>query len=409
MGKISPVSAKYIVYAKIHIDGVVDKPDVIGAIFGQTEGLLGSDLELRELQRSGRIGRIDVNLTTISGKTEGEIIIPSSLDKAETAIVGAALETIQKIGPCDSKIRIERIEDVRVAKRNYVIERAKELLKEFKEHILPDSHELTEKVAESVRMMDLVEYGKERLPAGPAIDDSEDIIVVEGRADVLNLLRHDIKNVIGLNGTGVPQTIVELSKKKTVTVFVDGDRGGDLIVKELASVADIDFVAKAPSGKEVEELSKKEIHKALRGRVALEQLQPELKIKQESKEIPETKTQERKETKKITKQIKPTRDYTAQNQRFKELLDDLLGSKGAYIVDKEFNVLGKVPIRELAKTLRNLEKNEAYAVVLDGIITKDIVNAAQRAGVKVLVGNRSNVQRARISIVTKAKLQKVFK
>ena len=409
MGKISPVSAKYIIYAKIHIDGVVDKPDVIGAIFGQTEGLLGSDLELRELQRSGRIGRIDVNLTTVSGKTEGEIIIPSSLDKAETAIVGAALETIQKIGPCDSKIRIERIEDVRVAKRNYVIERAKELLKEFKEHILPDSHELTEKVAESVRMMDLVEYGKERLPAGPAIDDSEDIIVVEGRADVLNLLRHDIKNVIGLNGTGVPQTIVELSKKKTVTVFVDGDRGGDLIVKELASVADIDFVAKAPSGKEVEELSKKEIHKALRSRVALEQLQPELKIKQESKEIPETKTQERKETKKITKQIKPTRDYTAQNQRFKELLDDLLGSKGAYIVDKEFNVLGKVPIRELAKTLRNLEKNEAYAVVLDGIITKDIVNAAQRAGVKVLVGNRSNVQRARISIVTKAKLQKVFK
>jgi len=330
MGKISPVSAKYIIYAKIHVDGVVDKPDVIGAIFGQTEGLLGSDLELRELQRSGRIGRIDVNLTTVSGKTEGEIIIPSSLDKAETAIVGAALETIQKIGPCDSKIRVERIEDVRVAKRNYVIERAKELLKEFKEHVLPDSHELTEKVAESVRMMDLVEYGKERLPAGPAIDDSEEIIVVEGRADVLNLLRHDIKNVIGLNGTGVPETIIELSKKKTVTVFVDGDRGGDLIVKELASVADIDFVAKAPPGKEVEELSKKEIHKALRGRVALEQLQPELKIKQESEEISETKKQEKKqETKKVAKQIKPKRDYAAQNQRFKELLDDLLGSKGA--------------------------------------------------------------------------------
>ena len=57
MGKISPVSAKYIVHSSINIDGVVDRPDVIGAIFGQTEGLLGADLELRELQRSGRIGR----------------------------------------------------------------------------------------------------------------------------------------------------------------------------------------------------------------------------------------------------------------------------------------------------------------------------------------------------------------
>ncbi|MEK6826102.1 MAG: DNA primase DnaG, partial [Nanoarchaeota archaeon] len=267
MGKISPVSSKYIVHSQIQIEGVVDRPDVIGAIFGQTEGLLGSGLELRELQRSGRIGRIDVKLETRSGKTEGAIIIPSSLDKTETAIIAAALETIQRIGPCNATVKIEKVEDVRVSKRNFVIARAKELLKNLTDSVLPDSQEITEEVSQSVRMMDISEYGRDRLPAGPNIDDAEEIIVVEGRADVLNLLKNGIKNIIGLNGTYVPQTIIDLTKQKIVTAFVDGDRGGDLIMKELLDVAEIDYVIKAPDGKEVEELTKKEINKSLRAKI----------------------------------------------------------------------------------------------------------------------------------------------
>ncbi|MEK6819565.1 MAG: DNA primase DnaG, partial [Nanoarchaeota archaeon] len=272
MGKISPVSAKYIIHSQIQIEGVVDRPDVIGAIFGQTEGLLGADLELRELQRGGRIGRIDVKTEIKAGKTAGEIIVPSSLDKAETAIIGAAIETIQRIGPCNAKVKVEKIEDVRVSKRIYIIERAKELLHNLTENMMPDSQEITEEVAQSVRMMEIHEYGRDRLPAGPAIDESEDIIIVEGRADVLNLLKHGFKNVIALNGTSVPETIKELCKKKSITLFVDGDRGGELIIREMSSVAEIDYVTKAPDGKEVEELAKKEIHKALRSKVAIEQV-----------------------------------------------------------------------------------------------------------------------------------------
>src|SRR3989338_5907529 len=264
MGKISPVSAKYIVHSNIQIDGVVDRPDIIGAIFGQTEGLLGSDLELRELQRSGRIGRIEVNVNTSSGKTNGEVTIPSSLDKAETCIVAAALEIIQRIGPCNAKMEVTKIEDVRISKRSFVVERAKALLNDLTEDTLPDSQELADEVAQSVRVMEITEYGKDRLPAGPAIDDSDEIIVVEGRADVLNLLKHGFKNVIAMNGSNVPQTIIDLGGKKILTIFVDGDRGGDLNIKELAQVTEIDFVTKAPDGKEVEELTKKEIHKALR-------------------------------------------------------------------------------------------------------------------------------------------------
>lgn len=395
MGKISPVSAKYIVHTQIQIDGVVDRPDVIGAIFGQTEGLLGSELELRELQRSGRIGRIEVKLETRSGKTFGSIIIPSSLDKAETAIIGAALETIQRIGPCNAKVRVEKVEDVRISKRNYVIDRAKTLLRELTEKVLPDTQELTEEVAHSVRMMEITEYGKDRLPAGPLIADSEEVIVVEGRADVLNLLKHGVKNVVAMNGTSVPETIAELGKKKILTAFVDGDRGGDLIIRELADSAEIDYVIKAPDGKEVEEITKKEIHKALRSKIAIEQVKMELKEKGIEKPI----TAERRITNKKITLSKQQRDT------FKKLLEDLIGTRGAYILDQNSNILGKVPTTELVSTIRSLGSG-IFAVVFDGVVDKDIVNAAERANIKYVTAMKSRVApaRTRVEVLTNSDL-----
>lgn len=404
MGKISPVSAKYIIHSSIDIEGVVDRPDVIGAIFGQTEGLLGSDLELRELQRSGRIGRIEVNVNTSSGKTQGEITIPSSLDKSETAIVGAALEVIQRIGPCNAKIEVSKIEDVRVSKRNFVIERAKKLLKDLTENSLPDSQELADEVAQSVRVMEIQEYGKERLPAGPNIDDSDEVIVVEGRADVLNLLKHGIKNCISINGTSVPQTIKELSTKKILTAFVDGDRGGDLIIKELLGVAEIDFVCKAPDGKEVEEITKKEIHKALRGKIAAEQAKLDLSNVQE-------KRYERNDFRKkpILKKIetRPIRKIERtlnikEKEKFKEILDDLMGTRGAYILDEALNVMGKVPTTELNTTIRNVSSG-IYAVILDGAVDQELIRTAERVKVQHIVGSDTRAVRnivTRINIVT---------
>jgi DNA primase len=283
MAKIAQVSSKYIIHSTINIDGVVDRPDVIGAIFGQTEGLLGEDLELRELQKSGRIGRIEVNTETKGGKTTGEIIIPSSLDKVETAIIAAALEVIQRIGPCNAKIQVKNIEDIRISKRKFVIDRAKLLLKDLIDGVMPDSQELADEVAYSVRVAEITEYGKERLSAGPMIDESDEIMVVEGRADVLNLLKYGFKNAIAVGGTGIPKAIIDLCKQKTVTAFVDGDRGGDLIIRELTSQTEIDFVTKAPDGKEVEELTKKEIHKALRSKIAIEQVHLEVNSTDEQK------------------------------------------------------------------------------------------------------------------------------
>jgi DNA primase len=408
MGKISPVSAKYIVHAYIHIEGVVDRPDVIGAVFGQTEGLLGADLELRELQRSGRIGRIEVNTETKRGKTEGSIIIPSSLDKAETVIIAAAMETIQRIGPCNAKVKIDKIEDVRISKRKYVIDRAKSLLKTLTDEVLPDSQEITEEVAHSVRMMGICEYGRERLPAGPGIKDSEEIIVVEGRADVLNLLKHGFKNVVALNGTSVPKTISELSKEKVLTLFVDGDRGGDLIIKEAMGVAEIDFVIKAPDGKEVEEITNKEIHKALRSKVTAEQAKMDIKDLPRKSEMLKPKPSYRDNRRppqrpapRSSSSRPPPREPRAntpkitsdQKARFKELLDDLMGTRGAYVLDEKLNVLGKVPTTELSTTMKNLSSG-IFAVVFDGSITRDILAVAERTKTRFVIAMDSSVKQS---------------
>ncbi len=374
MGKISPTAAKYIIKAELKAKGIVEKPDVIGAIFGQTEGLLGPDLELRELQKSGRIGRIEVELETKNGKTTGIIEVPSSMDKAETAIVAAALETIERIGPCEAEIKVLEIQDVRETKRKYIVERAKELLREMIARG-PDTQELVEDVAQAVRMAELVEYGPEKLPAGPAIETSDEIIVVEGRADVLNLLKHGIKNVIAIGGTKIPKTIIELTKKKTTTLFVDGDRGGDLIIKEMLMVADVDYIARAPPGKEVEELSKKEIHKALRAKQSVEQLGLKKKEEEEQEEV-EEKREERKERKHYVSEEK--------KEFFRKLLEEVSGSRSAFIIKGE-EILGKVPINELG---RYLEALEADTLVIDGLVTKKLFNLARRHGISTIVGKR---------------------
>lgn len=416
MGKISPVSAKYIIHANIVIDGIVDKPDVIGAIFGQTEGLLGADLELRELQRSGRIGRIEVTTDTKSGRAHGTIIIPSSLDKAETAIVAASLEVIQRIGPCNAKIHIDKIEDVRISKRQQLIERAKELLKILIDTSLPDSQELSDEVAHSVRVMEIYEYGTDKLPAGPAIDESEEVIVVEGRADVLNLLKFGIKNAIAINGTSVPQTIIELCKRKTVIVFVDGDRGGDLIIKELLAVTDIDFVTKAPDGKEVEELTQKELLKALRAKVGPEQIRIDTAAQHGDESIYSQQRRQQLQAQSFKKDIRPMR--TAPPQRimpmqgnaskkavvaavhnvapdekkiFGKMLEDLIGTRGAYILDTKMNILGKVPATELIPTIKSLS-NGVHAIVFDGTIEEDILDVAENIRVKFLVAMSSKIK-----------------
>jgi hypothetical protein len=254
-------TAKYLIHADITADGVVERSDVVGAVFGQTEGLLGDDLDLRDLQDSSKVGRIDVDIDSAHGQSFGEITIATSLDKVETAILAASLEVIDRVGPCRATIDVETIEDVRAAKRREVVERAKTLLTEAFDGSILSSEELIDEVRRAVRIEDITEY--EGYPAGPRVADSDAVIIVEGRADVLQLLKYGIKNAVAVEGTNVPDAIAELTRGRTVTAFLDGDRGGELILRELAQVGDVDYIAFAPPDRSVEDLNRGEVMAAL--------------------------------------------------------------------------------------------------------------------------------------------------
>jgi len=258
-------TVKYLIHADVTADGVVERSDVVGAIFGQTEGLLGDELDLRGLQQSSKVGRIDVDIDSENGQSFGRMTVATSLDQVETAILAAALETIDRVGPCRSTIEVRRIEDVRAARRREVVERAKTLLTEAFDGSMRSSRDLVEEVREAVRVEDITEY--EGLPAGPNVADSDAIVVVEGRADVLTLLRYGVKNAIAAEGTDVPDAVGSLTEERTVTAFLDGDRGGELVLKELAQVGEVDYVAFAPEDRSVEDLDRRTAMAALREKV----------------------------------------------------------------------------------------------------------------------------------------------
>ncbi|MCX9010283.1 MAG: DNA primase DnaG [Candidatus Methanoperedens sp.] len=428
-------TTKYIIHAKIKADGVIERPDVIGAIFGQTEGLIGADLDLRELQRSGRIGRLEVNIKSNMGKSTGTIEIPSSLDKVETAVLAASLETIDRIGPCIANIGIAKIEDVRTSKRKKVIDRAKQILSEMFDEMLPESQEITDEVRQSLRIEEITTYGKENIPMGPNVIDSDAIIVVEGRADVLNLLRYGIKNAIAVGGTNVPQAVMELCKKKTVTAFTDGDRGGELIIKELLQVADIDYIARAPDGKGVEELVQKEILKSLRQKIPVEQAFDYYQVSKKRRvaimEATRRKTggkSEQAATEEIdvppakeepagiellaTEPEKPKlveepaevvekeveKEKPGRVSPFREHITQLSGTLSARLLDENNNIINEVPVRDLASALKDANGNIA-SVVFDGVITQRIVDIASEKGISNLIGAKiGNVVKSPASI-----------
>ncbi len=411
MGKTYIDAVKYTIYAHFEVNGLVEKPDVIGAMFGQTEGLLGEDLELRDLQKNGRIGRIEVELTHSKNKTYGSIKLPSSLDVVETSIIAAALEAIDRVGPCDAKIVVDKIEDNRNAKRKRILERAKQLLKEIMTTQLPDSREITELVRKELRAEEVISYGKDKLPAGPSIDVADDVVLVEGRADVINLLKNDIKNVIGIGGANISQTIVDLTKKKETTVFLDGDRGGDIILKELINAgADIDFVAKAPTGKEVEELTRKEIIKSLRNKIPVDQYIQEnkyfgIKERETKKKFKPKKAEKVEKVEKEKKEeVKETKEEqtVVNTEELKKALDEVKGRLSARLYDRKGYLVKEVSVKDMIKEL--LSRKDIGAIVFDGIITQRLVDIAENRGIKALYGIRiGNVRKKPEGIIIETK------
>jgi DNA primase len=348
MAKISPSSIKYNIVAEFVADGPFQKPDVIGALFGQTEGLLGADMELRELQKEGKIGRIEVDLETVEGKTKGEITIPTAIDKAETTIIAASMETIDKIGPTDAKITIRSIDDVRGSKRDYIMERAKQLLANIQNEG-SDSTEMQNELRESTRIAKVSSYGPEGLAAGPDVETSKEVIVVEGRADVMNLLKYGIKNAVGMQGTRFPKSIATLSETKELTLFVDGDRGGKLIAQNVHDNAKLAYITSAPDGKEVEELTGKEILQALRKKIPVGEYFGSAS-KSEKIVVAESEPIARREVR--------DEDIT----KLRELSEEIKG-KNVLVLNEDLEILENIPASKLSR----LATKDAFILMADSV------------------------------------------
>jgi len=449
MAKTYIDTVKYLIYTNVDIGGLVEKPDVVGAIFGQTEGLLGDELDLRDLQKNGRIGRIEVDLKGREGRTIGTIKIPSSLDMVETSIVAASLEAVDRIGPCEANIKVVKIEDTRNLKRKVLVDRAKGLLKNMLTNEIPESKEISDMVRDEVKVSEVTEYGPDRLPAGPGISRSNEIIVVEGRADVINMLKNDFTNVVAIGGANVPKSLIEISRKKETTVFLDGDRGGDIILNELVQGGiEIEFVARAPTGREVEELTRKELIKCIRSKVPFEvgflsknrrhedkkqkfqkkndfrredkprferpperkqpmerryeriedspvqeevpipmpsqKPEPPMKMEPAPKKEEPRPEPKRSEPAREEKKAAPAKPVEVDKKFLLAQLEELNNSLTARFFDGQNNMTQEMKVRDVIKTLE--ESPGVATIVFDGIITQRLVDLAAQKGTQIVAG-----------------------
>ena len=406
---------KYIITAKMFVDGIVERHDIIGAIFGQLDGLLPSSLDLQELQRIGKLERINVKVSHKDSKTYANIEIPCNLSKLEVAILAAALETIDRVGPSKAEIVIAKIEDIRKAKKNAIIKRAADILRRWDDLVSPESVDILRRVEEEAKKSKIILYGPEKLPAGPGILTDDEIIIVEGRSDVINLMKHGFDNVIAVEGTRIPESIIELSKKKISTAFVDGDRSGLLILKELLQVADIDYIARAPIGKEVEHLSLKEIKKALAKKIpadafkldlekALELLDSAMREEEkgekeqipvqeekEEKEVKSEKQEEHAEKKEEKEEEAPKKEIDLDPELRRKLLLNmrkLLGTGKFIILDETVDkIIESGKLKNLEEKLQAIKENEeAKVIVIDSILNQSIIDLVSNTKLQIIVG-----------------------
>jgi DNA primase len=351
---------KYHVKLSYKVDGLVERADIIGAIFGQTEGLLSPEMNLNELQRMSKVGRIEVTTTSTANTTSGDVLLPMSTDIDTCALISAAIESIDKVGPFDCSFKLESMDDVRAAKKDDIVKRAKEIKQNWKTRAVSEGDTMLKDVHEGTAG-NLTTYGPSKLPCSSGVFDSNTIILVEGRADIINLLRAGYNNALAIEGAKIDESIKEIcASKDNVIAFLDGDRAGGFILKELKSVVNVDYELRADSGVEVEELTPQRIDEILKPVVEnlKEQTTPTIKSEADGP-IAE-----------IASKIYPNLNETLE----------------AVALDNDQKEIFKVPISELVGKL-STQSGIKY-LILDGIITQRLLEAAKNAGIECVIGHR---------------------
>jgi DNA primase len=352
---------KYHVKLSYEVDGLVERADIIGAVFGQTEGLLGPEMNLNELQRVSKVGRIEVEIKTTENTTSGTALLPMSTDIDTCALIAAAIESIDKVGPFDCKFHLDAIHDVRASKKEDIVRRAKQIKQKWSTKSVSEGDTMLKDVHEGSSGK-ISEYGPNKLPCSSGVFDSPWIILVEGRADVLNLLRAGYDNALAIEGAKIDESIKDLCvKKDKVVAFLDGDRAGGFILKELKSVVNIDVELRADEGVEVEELTPQRIADIL-------------------KDVTENIKQQTTEPKQVSEADKQLAEATS------KVYQDLNETLEAVGLDPNNEQLFKVPISELVDKL-STQTGIKY-LILDGIITQRLLDGAKQSGIECVVGHR---------------------
>ena len=384
---------KYHVKLKFEVDGLVEKADIIGAIFGQTEGLLGPEMNLNELQKVSKVGRIEVNVDTKPNMAKGDALIPMSTDISTAALIAAAIESIDKVGPFQAKFSLVGIDDIRAIKKKIIVDRAKKIVQEWATKTISEGEEMLRDVYDASKPGKLTTFGNAQLACGTGVFDSPYIILVEGRADVINLLRAGFDNAIAIEGAKIDESVTKLTTGKKVVAFLDGDRAADLILKELQGLVKIDKVLRAPTGKEVEECTPLEIADILKDAL-------ESKPDQQNPPHHQYSKSERKQQKHdtgdteyrlvgreddFTKQLMQTRPEILLT--VKEVFPQINETLEAVVLDDAMKTLLKIPVSEIIKRLDAAEGGKL--LVMDGIVTQRLIDAADKAGIEFIVGHRT--------------------
>jgi len=352
---------KYHVKLSYQVDGLVERADIIGAIFGQTEGLLGPEMNLNELQRVSKIGRIEVNSRSTANTTSGEALLPMSTDIDTCALIAAAVESIDKVGPFDCKFKLDAIDDVRAAKKDDIVKRAKEIKQKWATKTVSEGDTMLKDVHEGTSG-EVTTYGPSKLHCGSGVFDSNWIILVEGRADVINLLRAGYDNALAIEGARIDESIKDLcSSKDKVVAFLDGDRAGGFILKELKSVVNLDFELRADIDVEVEELTPQRVDEIL-------------------KPVAEALSGETAPTTIRNEDDKPIADLAS------KIYPNLNETLEAVALDTDQKEIFKVPISELVTKLSS--QSGIKYLVLDGIITQRLLESAKNVGIECVIGHR---------------------
>jgi DNA primase len=325
-------------------------------------------------------------------RTNGQITIPTSLDRVSTALIAASVESINRVGPCSAKVTLDKIEDIREARRKLIIDRAKEILHRWNIESMPSVDEVYKEISDTMKVGKVEKYGPEDLPAGPNLENSREIIVVEGRADIINLMRCGLTNTVALEGAKVPDSIKRLTKEREATALLDGDRGGDLILKELLQVTNIKYVGRAPRGKEIEECNCKEISEALDNRVPVSELHkqqpaPQQQVPQQTQLQPPQPLPQQRKPQLPPQEHVPQRPPKAEvPEQIKEAVKTLQGTLEAVLLNDKLEQIERLPVSQLAEKLQQITGVDS--VVFDGIITQRIVDIAADKVIHRIVASR---------------------